>query len=453
MMVNHPFPDGFVWGAATSSFQIEGASKVDGRGESIWDRFAAQPGRIKDGGQADPACDHYHLFREDISLMKELGLGAYRFSIAWPRILPGGTKQVNPSGLDFYERLVDGLLEAGIAPYVTLYHWDLPQVLEDAGGWPSRATAEAFVELTERVSQRLGDRVRHWMTHNEPWCTTVLGYQTGDHAPGRKNFQQSLAAIHHLLLSHGWAVEVLRRNSPGASVGTTHILSPIVPASDSEADRRAAAERDGLFNRWFLDPIFKGAYPRDQIEHLHRSKRIPKQDLWFIKPGDLEAIRAPIDFLGINYYSRHIIRSREILEAANAPRQVEPLGEKTDIGWEIYPQGLTDGLVALCRQYALPCIYITENGAAYNMGPDSEGRIADTPRVEFLRRHVEALQQAIERGVPVKGYFVWSLLDNFEWTHGYTQRFGIVWIDYATQQRIPKDSARFYQQVIRNNGC
>ena len=452
-MVSQSFPDGFVWGAATSSFQIEGACQADGRGESIWDRFANQPGRIKDGSHGEPACDHYHRFREDIALMKELGLGAYRFSIAWPRILPGGSGQVNPKGLDFYEQLVDGLLAAGIAPHVTLYHWDLPQALEDGGGWPQRSTAEAFVELAEAVSQRLGDRVQHWMTHNEPWCTTVLGYQTGDHAPGRKNFQQALAAIHHVHLSHGWAVEVLRRNSPGARIGTTHILSPVVPASASEADQRAARERDGTFNRWFLDPIFKGAYPQDVIALFHRGKRIPKPELWFVKRGDLEAIRAPLDFLGINYYSRHIVRSHEIPEAANEKRQIEPLPDKTDIGWEIYPQGLTEGLVALQREYALPCIYITENGAAFNMGPDAEGRIVDTPRIEFLRGHLEALHAAIQRGVPVKGYFVWSLMDNFEWTHGYTQRFGIVWVDFKTQRRILKDSAKFYQQVIRQNGC
>jgi beta-glucosidase len=320
-MAGEAFPSGFVWGVATSAFQIEGAHDVDGRGPSIWDTYAARPGIIEDGTNANLACDHYYRYREDIGLMKFLGVGAYRFSISWPRIFPNGRGAVNAAGLDFYDRLVDALLEAEIAPWVTLYHWDLPQALQDEGGWVNRSTVDAFVELAEVVSERLGDRAQHWITHNEPWCVSVLGYAQGDQAPGRKSWREALAVSHHLLLSHGRAVPVIRRNSAGSKVGITVNASKVEPASPSEADRISARQFDGELNRWFLDPIYFGRYPNDVIEYHKREGRLP-EGMHFVEPGDLEEIQAPIDFLGVNYYSRAVVRSAMIPEAENEPRTV-----------------------------------------------------------------------------------------------------------------------------------
>ncbi|GAB4193171.1 MAG: GH1 family beta-glucosidase [Roseiflexaceae bacterium] len=454
MPPTHTFPADFIWGVATSSYQIEGAWNEDGRSESIWDRFSHTPGKIKDGSNGDVACDHYHRWREDIALIKELGIPSYRFSIAWPRILPEGRGRVNQAGLDFYSRLVDGLLEAGIQPWVTLYHWDLPQVLQDQGGWPARATAEAFVEYADLVSRALGDRVKHWITHNEPWCASLLSYQLGEHAPGLYNWQQGLAASHHLLLSHGWAVPVLRRNSPGAQVGITLNMSPSQPASPSAADYEFFRQHDGYMNRWFIDPLYGRHYPADMVADYVAAGYLPPEGLSFVQPGDLAAIAAPTDFLGINFYTRAVLRSPHLPEEQNLPRTVAlaPEAEWTEMGWEVAPNGLYELLQHLHLTYRPKAIYITENGASYSDGPDADGRVRDTRRTAYLREHFRTAHRAIQDGVPLAGYFVWSLMDNFEWAFGYKQRFGIVWVDFETQQRIPKDSALWYRDVIAANG-
>lgn len=438
------FPAGFVWGSATASYQIEGAWREDGKGESIWDRFSHIPGKTRDGDTGDVACDHYHRWRDDIALMRDLGLKAYRLSIAWPRILPDGRGRVNTAGLDFYSRLVDGLLGAGIEPYITLYHWDLPQALQDQGGWPARAAAEAFVEYADVVSRRLGDRVKHWITLNEPWCSAILSYQIGAHAPGHRDLGEAIAAAHHLLLGHGWAVPVIRRNSPGSQVGITLNLGPQIPASPSEPDAASARLADGTFNRWFLDPISGRGYPQDVVADYNRP-------LSFIQPGDLAALATPIDFLGVNYYFRGIIRSEMISEAANAPRTVHPNPNPTEMGWEVYPEGLYDLLMRLKADYAFPAYFITENGAAYpdQLGPD--GQVNDLQRIAYLRAHFIQAARAVAEGCPLRGYFVWSLMDNFEWSHGFSKRFGLVYVDYKTLTRIPKASARWYSNVIATN--
>lgn len=447
------FPKGFVWGSATSSYQIEGGANEDGRGESIWDRYAKTRSNIKDASSGDVACDHYHRWREDIALMRKLGHAAYRFSIAWPRIVPAGRGAVNDRGLDFYSRLVDELLANDIAPYATLFHWDLPQVLEDQGGWPARATAEAFVEYVDVVSRRLGDRVKHWITHNEPWCSSLLSYQRGVHAPGRKDWRAGLAASHHILLSHGLAVPVVRQNSPGAEVGITLNLSPSIPASKSAEDHAAARFHDGYMNRWFLDPVFRASYPADMVSRYAELGHLPLDWSSLVRPGDLAHIAAPTDFLGVNYYNRHVARSENLPEDKNAPRKVfvAPQREWTDIGWEIYPEGMFEVLMRVHLGYRPDRILVTENGVSYLDGPDAKKRVADARRTSFLRDHLLAAHRAIALGVPLDGYFAWSLMDNFEWDHGYTQRFGLCWVDYETQERIPKDSALWYKKVIEDN--
>ena len=443
------FPRDFVWGSATSSYQIEGAAREDGRGESIWDRFAKTRSNIKDGSNGDVACDHYHRWRSDVDLLSELGHAAYRFSIAWPRIVPNGRGAVEQRGLDFYSRLVDRLLEKGIAPYATLFHWDLPQPLEDLGGWRSRATADAFVEYCDVVTRCLGDRVKHWITHNEPWCSGMLGHERGIHAPGIKNWPAALAASHHILLSHGLAVPVVRQNSAASEVGITVNLSPSMPASKSPEDHAAARFHDGYMNRWYLDPLFRGTYPADMIEEYGRRGHLPRDWASLVADGDLRHIAVPTDFLGVNYYNRHIARSDALPEEKNAPRKVfaAPESEWTDIGWEVYPAGMFEVLMRVHLEYRPDKLYVTENGASYSEGPDAKKRVADAQRVEFLRAHLLAARRAIDAGAPLAGYFVWSLLDNFEWDHGYGQRFGICWVDYKTQARIPKDSALWYKMV------
>jgi beta-glucosidase len=447
------FPAGFVWGSATSAYQIEGATGEDGRGESIWDRFAKTPGRIRDGATGDVACDHYHRWREDVALMKELGHRAYRFSVAWPRVVPQGRGAVNGKGLDFYSRLVDALLESGIAPYVTLYHWDLPQALQDEGGWTHRATAEAFAEYAAAVARRLGDRVEHWITHNEPWCASMLSHQLGEHAPGLRDGRAAVEASHHLLLSHGLAVPAIRAACPGAKIGITLNLSPAVPASPSAADAAAARRYDGWMNRWFLDPVFRGEYPADMVRGYTRKAWLPADLGRLVRPGDMKTIAAPTDFLGVNYYNRAVVRSDRVAEEDNLPRSVvvDPGAEPTDIGWEVYPEGLLETLLRVHLEYRPAKIFITENGASYADGPDGHGRIADARRVRFLRDHLVAAARAIDLGVPLAGYFAWSLLDNYEWSHGYGQRFGLTWVDYATQKRTPKDSALYFRKVIAEN--
>jgi beta-glucosidase len=445
-MTRHTFDDDFLWGVATSALQIEGGVVEGGRGESIWDRFAATPGRIKDGSNARVACDHYHRWREDIDLMRWLGVGAYRFSIAWSRVMPSGRGTINAQGLDFYDALVDGLLEAGIRPFVTLYHWDLPQVLQDRGGWGVRDTAEAFADYTAAVCERLGDRVVDWATHNEPAYIAILGHEEGVHAPGHRDSRETLRVAHHLLLSHGWAVEIVRQHSPNAEVGIVLSYVPMQPLSDDAADRDATRESDGRFNRWFLDPVFRGAYPQDAVVDQVRRGHLDESNLPFVHEGDLDVISMPIDFLGINYYSRGVVRAGAKGEPIAVPMGREE--DRTDMGWEVYPRGLHDLLVHIHQEYKPKKIYITENGAAYADGPDDAGRIADERRVEYLCAHLTMAHRAITEGVPLCGYFAWSLLDNFEWSEGYTKRFGLYWVDFDTHQRIPKDSACWYRDVV-----
>jgi len=445
------FPDGFVWGVATSSYQIEGAWDEDAKGESIWDRFTHTPGNIEDGSTGDVACDHYHLWQEDIALMKSLNIQSYRFSISWPRILPTGEGSINQAGLDFYSKLVDGLLEAGIQPAVTLYHWDLPQAMyEEYGGWESRRSVEAFVNYADVVSRHLGDRVKMWITHNEPWVIAFLGYEHGEHAPGLVNaWHKAIPVSHHVMLSHGRAVPVIRANSPGSTVGITLDHSPVYPASESEADRKAARIYDGYHNRWFLDPLFGREYPADIVSHYTEKGYINGLD-GLVLDGDYDDMSVPIDFLGINYYTRKVIRDEQAED--NLPISLQKNEEHTTMGWEIYPEGLYEFLCRMHFDYSPKAIYITENGAAYPTAPDADGRVRDEKRLDFLRQHLTAAHRAIQAGVPLKGYYQWSLMDNFEWGHGYLQRFGIVYVDYESRERIPKDSALWYRDVITNNG-
>jgi beta-glucosidase len=377
---------------------------------------------------------------------------AYRFSIAWPRIFPTGLEEVpNPAGLAFYSALVDALREAGITPWVTLYHWDLPQGLQDRGGWADRGTVDAFVRFAEAVSAELGGRVEHWITHNEPWCVAMLGHMNGEHAPGHKDWPEALVAAHHVLLSHGKAVPVIRAASPGARVGITLNLVPAWPASPSAADADAMRHFDGFFNRWYLDPLVGRGYPADMVADYQALGRLPAGPLPFVRAGDMAAIAAPIDFLGINYYSRAILRSDRVSEADNAPRTVpEPdAASKTDIGWEVYPDGLRVLLTRVARDYPGLPLAITENGASYATPPEG-GAVHDDARVAYLRGHLGACVSASAEGAPLFAYFAWSLMDNFEWAHGYHQRFGIVWVDFETQARIPKDSALYFAGVARS---
>ncbi len=444
------FPKDFTFGVATSSHQIEGAIAEDGRGPSIWETFARVPGAISDGSDASVACDHYHRVDQDVALMRELGVGGYRFSIAWSRVIPDGSGEVNEAGLAFYDRLVDKLLAAGIQPAVTLYHWDLPQALEDQGGWRVRSTAEAFVRYVEVVAARLGDRVKRWVTHNESWCIATLGYEQGHHAPGVKEPVAAIAVRHHLLLSHGWSVPVIRRHSPGAEVGITHNLQPVQPASSSAADRDLARRVDGAFNRWLMDPLFGRGYPADIVaDHVAAGELPADGHQPWVKAGDLEAIAAPLDFLGINYYTRVLARADV---ADNLPREIPAPNPDllTDMGWEVYPAGLLELLRRVQRDWAPKKVLITESGAAYSDGPDATGRVADARRVAFLRDHLAICLLAIDEGIPLAGYYAWSLIDNFEWAHGYTKRFGITWVDYSTQQRIIKDSGHWYAALTRS---
>ncbi len=449
----YQFPEGFVWGAATSAYQIEGAWQADGKGVSIWDDFSHTPGRIADASTGDVACDHYRRWREDIALMQQLGLRAYRFSINWTRIFPQGTGSVNQAGLDFYSRLVDGLLAAGITPFVTLYHWDLPQALQAAGGWASRATVAAFTNFADTMVRHLGDRVQHWITINEPWVISVLGNEWGIHAPGKQDRRTALTVAHHLLLAHGQAVPALRATRSDAQVGITLNLSPCMPASPSAADYTAYRQFDGSLNRWFLDALYRQSYPADLLHDAVQAGYLTAPELPFAFPGDLQQISVPTDFLGINYYTRHIARSTAIPETDNLPATVIPAppSEHTDMGWEVYPQGLAETLLQVHLGYRPPRIYITENGASYGDAPDAAGVVNDTRRIAYLHQHLQAAHHALSLGVPLAGYFAWSLMDNFEWDRGYTQRFGLVYVDYASQQRIPKASAAWYRQVIAAN--
>jgi beta-glucosidase len=444
------FGETFVWGAATAAYQIEGAVAEDGRGPSIWDTFSHTPGRVVSGETGDVACDHYHRFSEDLDLLARAGLSAYRFSVAWPRVQPTGAGPVEPRGLDFYRRLCDGLRERGIAPYVTLYHWDLPQALEDKGGWRSRDTALRFAEYAGHVADALGGHRPHWITLNEPYCSAITGYAEGRHAPGAREGHGALAAAHHLLLGHGLAVAELRARGD-APVGITLNLSPAVPATDSEADRAAARRQDLLVNRLFTEPVLGHRYPADAAEvwgHL--------TDFSFRQDGDLEVIGAPLDFLGVNYYYQaHVaVAAADTGPGATAfdigVVPVKPAGAaRTMLDWPIEPEGLHATLTGLANRFAdLPPVYITENGCAC---PDDAG-VADDARISFIRDHLDAARRAMADGVDLRGYFYWSLVDNFEWARGYAPRFGLVHVDYDTQVRTPKASYHWLRSALTDLG-
>jgi beta-glucosidase len=448
------FPEGFIWGAATAAYQIEGAVRDDGRGLSIWDTFSRTPGSVYAGHTGDVACDHYFRFHEDVALMAELGLRAYRFSVSWPRVQPDGSGPVNPRGLDFYDRLTDELCGRGVEPIVTLYHWDLPQTLEDHGGWTARDTAARFADYASAVYARLGDRVGTWTTLNEPWCSAFLGYAAGVHAPGRKDAGASFAAVHHLLLAHGLGVQALRAAGAG-SVGVTVNLAPVIPADpDNAADAAAARLVDGLQNRLFLDPLLRGGYPTDMEAHAARFT-----DLGYLQDGDEKVISQPVDLLGINYYTPAFVAAQPgvtgnpVYPGTEGVSFLPASGPVTAMGWQIEPTGLSTILERVARDYPGVPLLVTENGAAFDDRLDGEGgRVADADRIRYLDGHLRAAHQAISRGVDLRGYLVWSLLDNFEWAEGYHKRFGIIYIDYGTQRRVLKDSARWYREVIRRNG-
>lgn len=433
------FPANFLWGVATSAYQIEGAWNGDGKGPSIWDAFTHTPGHVFEGQTADVACDHYHRWPEDVQLLRQLGVRLYRFSISWPRVLPEGRGTVNAKGLDFYDRLVDALLEAGIQPFPTLYHWDLPQALQDRGGWLNRDTVHAFAEYASVLLQRLGNRVRWWTTINEPQVAAYVGHVTGEHAPGMRDLGAGLRAAHHLLLAHGEAVAVLRAGSlASAQIGIALNLLPVYPASDRDEDRRAAERQDAVGNRGFLDPIFRGSYPDGHAEVFDLAVPV-------VRPGDLERIAAPLDFLGVNYYLRFVARHSDA--SPLRVEQVQPNGERSML-WEVFPEGLLLLLQRLWRDYRPPAILITENGTPADDVVNAAGRVDDVERISFLERHLAQLRVALAQGIPIRGYCLWSLLDNFEWAAGYRPRFGLVHVDFATQRRTPKASFAWYANVI-----
>jgi beta-glucosidase len=436
-MNDFTFPNDFYWGVATSSYQIEGAVDEDGRGESIWDRFSATPGAIEDGSTGAIACDHYHRYREDVALMQWLGVNAYRFSISWPRVVPQGTGQENAAGLDFYDRLVDALLEAGITPFATLYHWDLPQALQDRGGWTNRDTAFAFGAYTAVVLARLSDRVHHWITHNEPWVAAFLGHYFGLHAPGWRDLNATLQAGHHMLLSHGLARSLI--HECGGQAGIAPNLTPGHAASNEPADLAAARRHDGYTNRWFLDPLAGQGYPEDMWRYYGRA--VPK-----VAGDDLEIIAKPIDFLGVNYYNRRLAADNPQGKMPQVRTVVDAARPRT-LDREIYPEGLYEILLRLKEEYPFPALFVTENGAAV-AEEISNGRVEDPQRQSFLQEHVAQAARALAAGVPLRGYFVWSLLDNFEWALGYTLRYGLVRVAYDSQARTPKSSARWYRSLI-----
>jgi beta-glucosidase len=441
------FPEGFRWGAATASYQIEGAVDEDGRGESIWDRFAHTPGRIKNGDTGDRACDSYHRWSDDVALLREMNLTSYRFSIAWPRIQPSGRGPANPKGIDYYRRLADALLAAGIRPFPTLYHWDLPQALEDRGGWPERDTAARFADYAELVVRALGDRVREWMILNEPGVFTALGYWLGIHAPGRRDLDAFLRATHVVNLAHGEAFRAIKAFDAGLRVGTAFSFSACEPAGDSEADAAAAERWHAFTNEWYLCPALRGRYPaafRDGAPLAQMG----------VREGDLERVRAPLDFVGVNLYTRtpvaDVPEDRGV--GARPTGMGGPDGPRTDFGWEVWPDALHDLLLRLTRDYDRPVLEVTENGCSYADGPGPDGEVHDARRSEFYRGYLEAVARAIEAGADVRGYHAWSLLDNFEWAEGYAQRFGLVWVDFASGRRVLKESGRWYGRVAAENG-
>jgi beta-glucosidase len=437
----------FVWGAGTAAFQIEGATTADGRGESIWDRFAATDGKVAGGDTGEPACEHYYRWREDLDLMRTMKLQGYRFSVAWPRVQADGRGPANPKGLDFYRRLAEGLRERGIAPMATIYHWDLPQALQDQGGWASRDVVDRFAEYAQLVLDGLDGVVDDWVTHNEPWVTSFLGYAYGTKAPGLRDWSSAVRAAHHALLAHGVVVREFREAGRPGRIGITLDLTVAMPASASEEDRAAASRLDGHHNRWFLDAVLRGAYPADMVDLYER--RVGPLDV--VQDGDLELIAQPIDFLGVNFYRPNLVTATD--DSVLRLREVPQDREQTAMGWPIVPEALTELLLRVKRDYGDRPLVITENGAAFDdlLAGDA---VEDERRVAYLREHIAAVDRARAEGVDVRGYYVWSLLDNFEWECGYDKRFGLVYVDYPTQRRIPKRSALWYRDLITSrNGA
>ncbi|MGW7200899.1 GH1 family beta-glucosidase [Streptomyces chryseus] len=433
-------PDDFAWGVATSAYQIEGAVTADGRAPSIWDTFSHTPGRTDNGDHGDIACDHYRRWPEDIALMKRLGVTDYRFSIAWPRVVPGGDGPVNRAGLDHYSRLVDALLEAGITPNVTLYHWDLPQALQDRGGWPERETAEHFAAYAEVVAGALGDRVRHWATLNEPLCSAWIGHLEGKMAPGLTDITAAVRASYHLLLGHGLATRALRAAAPGARIGIVNNLSTVAPATDSDADRAAARRADGHTNRWWLDPVHGRGFPADMIDVY--GVDLPE------RAGDLATIAQPLDWLGLNYYFPAVVTDDPDGPYPFARQTRRPGVPRTGMDWEVDAGGIETLLMRLTDEYGARRLYVTENGSAYPDTVLADGTVDDRERTAYLREHLAACARAVRRGAPLAGYYAWSLLDNFEWAYGYDKRFGLVHVDYATQRRTIKGSGHHYAGII-----
>ncbi len=444
MALARRFPPDFAWGASTASYQVEGAVGADGRGPSIWDTFSHTPGRTRNGDTGDVACDHYHRWSSDLDLMADLGLRAYRFSIAWPRIQPVGSGGANPAGLDFYDRLVDGLLERGIEPWVTLYHWDLPQALEDDGGWTDASIVERFGSYAAIVAERLGDRVRRWITLNEPRTHAFIGYGTGRHAPGRHGWAGALRAAHHMLVAHAAAVRVLHTEAPGSRVGICHDVADLVPGSGAAADAEAMRRHDGAMHRWFLDPSFGRGYPADMVEWYEQHGLLSGLDTDAVAPAE------PVDFLAVNYYRRERIADAPVRDDWGiGARVLDGMGERTGNGWEIWPDGLGAVLGRIHAEYQPLELAVTEHGATFSDAVAADGSVHDPARRSYLERHVRALADARDAGVPVNAYFVWSLLDNFEWGEGYGHRFGIVHVDFETQRRTVKSSGAWYRELLR----
>ncbi|MEO6714729.1 MAG: GH1 family beta-glucosidase [Mycobacteriales bacterium] len=441
MTLSAALPAGFVWGAATAAYQIEGGKELDGRTPSIWDTYSHTPGMVANGDTGDDACDSYRRWPEDLELLKRLGVDAYRFSTAWPRVVPDASGQANPLAIAHYSRMVDDLLEAGITPLITLYHWDLPQYVQDAGGWPSRDTADKFADYAGIMARALGDRVTDWVTVNEPLCVAWIGHLDGRMAPGDTDIAIAVPASYHVLLGHGLAMAALRaESSQPASVGIVLNLSPIEPATDSPADAAATAIKDGHINRWFLDPVFGRGFPADVVKH--HGVELPMQD------GDLDIMSAPMDFLGINYYFREVVAADPSDPVLGARQVPVPGARTTAMGWEVHPDGLEQILVRVAREYQPPVIYVTESGCAVDDTVEADGSINDADRTEYLESHLAACARAVEQGVPLKGYYAWSLLDNFEWAYGYEKRFGLVRVDYDTYERTIKASGRRYADII-----
>lgn len=440
------FPDDFVFGMATSAYQIEGAVSQDGRIPSQWDIFSHTPGRTFHGDTGDVACDHYHRYGEDVALMAKMGVPSYRFSFAWPRIFTVD-RRINQKGLDFYHRLLDELDQHQITPMATLYHWDLPGWLADRGGWVNRDTIGYFMDYAEVLFRTFGDRIPQWITHNEPWCTAFLGYALGEHAPGHHDWSEAIRASHHVLVSHGEVVKGYRGMGLKGQIGITLNLSVVDPKTDSEADQQAAVRADGFQNRWFLDPILKQGYPADMIDKFQPYVR----DDLFIRPHDMDTIQTPIDFLGVNYYTRAVVYADQTDPVLGVGQVIPPPECRTTMGWEVHPESLYRLLKRIHQDYTTLPLYITENGAAFSDQVSEEGQVHDSKRQQFIQAHLEAAHQFIKEGGPLKGYYLWSLFDNFEWAHGYSQRFGVVYVDFVTQQRITKDSGLWYRDLVLYN--